>query len=220
MPLQATEEEAQRKRLKGQPNAEVYSLQAECLAELERLSERGHLDLFYGDESGVSLEPCVPYAWQFADEQVFTPAAKGGGLNCFALIARDNRCVTQTTPGAITGAFVAEQLDRLSLGLSKPTVVVLDNAPIHHGKHGKAVRQRRDAWQARGLFVFYLPTYSPHLNIAEILWRKLKYEWLGAEDYADDSTLHYQVWLALKAVGRSLTINFSPFRQGGGLNHT
>lgn len=195
----------------------MYALRVECLAELERLSEQGHLDLFYGDESGVTLEPCIPYAWQFADERVAMPAAKGGGVNCFALLSRDNRCLTQTSPEAITGDFVAEQLDQFSLCLLKPTVIVLDNAPIHHGK---AMRQRRDAWQERGLFVFYLPTYSPHLNIAEVLWRKLKYEWLCAEDYADASTLHYQVWLALKAVGRSLTINFSPFRQSEGLNQT
>ena len=149
-------------------------------------------------------------------------AAASTALLCFrgttfALLSRDNRCLAQTTPEAITGDFVAEQLDRFSFGLSKPTVVVLDNAPIHHGR---AMRERRDAWQERGLFVFYLPTYSPHLNIAEVLWRKLKYEWLRAEDYADAPTLHYQVWLALKAVGRSLTINFSPFRQSAGLNQT
>ena len=145
------------------------------------------------------------------------PAAKGGGVNCFALLSRGNRCLAQTTPEAITGDFVAEHLDQLSLCLAKPTVVVLDNAPIHHGR---AMRQRRDVWQERGLFVFYLPTYSPHLNIAEVLWRKLKYEWLRAEDYADAPTLHYQVRLALKAVGKSLTINFSPFRQSGGLSQT
>ena len=52
------------------------------------------------------------------------------------------------------------------------------------------------------------------LNIAEVLWRKLKYEWLRAEDYADAPTLHYQVWLALKAVGTSLTINFSDRARG------
>ena len=50
-----------------------------------------------------------------------------------------------------------------------------------------------------------------------MLWRKLKYEWLRPEDYADKETLHYQVWLALKAVGQSLTINFSPFRKSEGL---
>ena len=45
------------------------------------------------------------------------------------------------------------------------------------------------AWQERGLSVFYLPAYSPPLNIAEVLWRKLKQEWLRAEDYADNETL-------------------------------
>ena len=195
----------------------MYRLSVECLAELEHLSEQGHIDLFYGDESGVSLQPCVPYAWQFADEQVFAPAGKGGSVNCFALLSRDNRCLAQTTPDTITGGFVAEQLDRLSLGLHKPTVVVLDNAPVHRGKE---VGQWQQVWQGRGLFVFFLPPYSPQLNIAEILWRRLKYEWLGPEDYADKERLHYQAWQALKAVGQSLTIHFAPFRRREALNQT
>lgn len=192
----------------------MYQYKVECLAALEALSERGHIDLLYGDESGVSLTPCIPYGWQFQDERVSMPTAKGDGVNCFALLGRDCRCIAQTTRETITASFVAEHLDGLSLWLSRPTVVVLDNASVHHGR---AVRQRLDAWQERGLFVFYLPPYSPHLNIAEVLWRKLKYEWLGPEDYTDTPTLCYQVWLALKAVGRSLNICFSPFRQESGL---
>lgn len=125
------------------------------------MSEQGQIDLYYGDQSGVSLNPSVPYAWQFAGEQVSMPASRGGQINCFALLSRANRCLVQTTPNTITGDFVTEQLDRFSFCLSKPTVVVLDNAPIHHGQ---AMRQRRDVWQERGLFVFYLPTYSPHLT--------------------------------------------------------
>lgn len=79
------------------------------------------------------------------------------------------------------------------------------------------VRERRAVWQGRGLFVFFLPPYSPHLNIAEVLWRKLKnnylkYEWLRPEDYADEETLRLAVWQALAAVGHSLRIEFSAFR--------
>ncbi len=55
--------------------------------------------------------------------------------------------------------------------------------------------------------------YSPHLNIAETLWRKLKYEWLKADDYADNETLCYQVRQALSAVGNSLNIRFSEFQK-------
>jgi len=40
------------------------------LARLERVAQRGAIDLFYGDECGVSLTPCIPYGWQFPDEKV------------------------------------------------------------------------------------------------------------------------------------------------------
>jgi transposase len=41
------------------------------------------------------------------------------------------------------------------------------------------------------LVPLYLPPYSPHLNLAEVLWRKLKYEWLRPEDYFQAETLFY-----------------------------
>lgn len=156
----------------------------------------------------MSLLPCVPYAWQFADEQVVAPSERGGRMNCFALLSRDNRIHRALTQETITAAWISEQLDALSLSLARLTVVVLDNASVHL----KAVKERGAIWQERGLFVFFLPPYSPHLNIAEVLWRRLKYEWLRPEDYADEETLHYSVWQALSAVGQSLKINFQPFR--------
>jgi transposase len=56
----------------------------------------------------------------------------------------------------------------------------LDNAATHHSR---LFRAKSVNWQEKGLFVFYLPKYSPHLNLAETLWRKAKYEWLKAADY-------------------------------------
>jgi hypothetical protein len=100
-------------------------------------------------------------------------------------------------------------LEQLSLALVRPTVVVLDNAGHHRGAALVGCFAR---WEARGLFVAYLPAYSPRLDIVETLWRKLKYEWLQAGDYADEGTLHLVVWQALAAVGRSLTIQFSRFK--------
>ncbi|MBL7993531.1 MAG: transposase [Candidatus Kapabacteria bacterium] len=61
------------------------------------------------------------------------------------------------------------------------------------------------------MFIFFLPPYSPHLNIAETLWRKLKKEWLNLEDYQDKETLFYAVNRCMAHVGKFLTINFSPF---------
>ena len=195
--------------MKKKPAAEVYQLKREMLGEMERLSENGEVDLYYGDEAGVALEPNVPYGWQFGDEEVSMPSEKGGGINCFGLFTRSNNNWTAVSEKPIDAAFVIEQLERFSFLLSRVTVIVLDNARIHTGKK---MRERIQAWQGRGLFVFYLPTYSPHLNIAETVWRKLKYEWLSAEDYKSKGHLQYAVRQALTAFGRSLNIRFSGFR--------
>ena len=164
------------------------------------------------------MQPCVPYAWQFRDEDVFMPAGNGAGLNCFALLSRNNHCRFATTQGRITSAFLIEQLERLSLEIDHATartqvikVIVLDNAPTHVAK---CMRERRPVWEKRGLMLFFLPPYSPHLNLAEVLWRKLKYEWLKPEDYFESQTLFYRVNQALAAVGTLLHINFAPFNLG------
>jgi hypothetical protein len=92
--------------------------------------------LYYGDESRVSLDPCVPYGWQFAGEEVFMPAAKGAGLNCFALLTRANDLLFETTRRRITSQFIIEQFEHLSFSIRKTTVVVLDNAGVHTSAAG------------------------------------------------------------------------------------
>lgn len=180
------------------------------MVDLEHLAEHGAIDLFYGDEANVSERATVPYAWQFPDEKytAFMPTTQGASLSCFALIRRDNRAHIATTEGRITAAFVYEQLDLLAGSITKPTAVVLDNATSHKAK---IIEQARDGWSERGLTIFYLPPYSPHLNIAEHLWKQLKYFWLQPEMYASKQLLFYNVRLALAAVGSLLAIEFSKF---------
>lgn len=180
----------------------------DCLAEVEALAKQEFIDLYYGDECGVSPEAYIPYGWQFADEQVFMPSAKGKAINCFGLINRNSQCSYATTSNTIDTAFILQKLDELSLQIKKTTVVVLDNARVHTSE---MFRKQSAFWQKRGLFIFYLPPYSPHLNIAETLWRKLKYEWLKPEDYLSVDDLYYAVNQALAAVGNSLKIQFSEF---------
>ncbi len=195
--------------MKQQEAEAVYRHKREILGELETLSENQLIDLYYADESRVNLEPCIPYGWQFADEQVFMPTQKGAGLNCFALLSRGNECLIETSEQNITSRFIFERLESLSTKLKKPTVVVLDNARIHRSK---VIKERIEVWRQKGLYLFYLPRYSPQLNIVEILWRKLKYEWLSPNDYQNKENLFYQIRLALKSVGQILFIRFSRFK--------
>ena len=42
----------------------VYADKVECLVEIQNLEGQGHIDLYYGDESGFSLNCVIPYCWQ------------------------------------------------------------------------------------------------------------------------------------------------------------
>ena len=147
------------------------------------------------------------------------PAQRGPGIHCFALLSRACDCRFETTLENINSDFFVDYMERFSgetqLKLQKEgklRVIVVDNASVHSAKQ---VQERRPIWEERGLYLFYLPPYSPQLNLAEVLWRKLKAEWLQPRDYLDSPTLFYAVTLALAAVGSLLHIQFSPFRLPG-----
>jgi len=186
----------------------LYAYKIEKLAELEKLSQHSLIDLFYGDESHVSSEGYVPYGWQFPNEKVSIYLEKGHKINIFGLISRQNQCYWAITQQNINGQFVMGQLDELSLKIKKETFVVLDNASVHHSK---IFQENLLIWQQRGLFIFFLPTYSPHLNIDETMWRKLKAEWLIPEDYLQKNRLFYAANRCMANIGTYLKINFSPF---------
>ncbi|GAB6010124.1 transposase [Dysgonomonas reticulitermitis] len=86
------------------------------------------------------------------------------------------------------------------------TFVVLDNASVHRNAK---IRQMRPVWEKRGLFLFYIPPYSPHLNIVETLWRVMKGKWLSPQDYTCADSLFYATNRALAAIGKDVKINYA-----------
>jgi transposase len=61
----------------------------------------------------------------------------------------------------------------------------------------------------KGLEIFFLPTYSPQLNLIEILWRFIKYQWLEISAYESYSALVEAVEDILTNFGTKYTINFA-----------
>ncbi len=186
----------------------MYRIRKEALSLLEKQAEKGNIDLLYADETRVSEQGYVPYGWQFDDEDLAIQACKGKAINCFGLLSRYNQLIYRTTQKNINAKFILETLDELSLSITKFTVVILDNARIHTARK---VKQLFEVWQNRGLFIFYLPPYSPHLNIIERLWKEIKQGWLRPEDYRTADDLFYAFDRVCSAIGKSLFINFSPF---------
>jgi len=88
--------------------------------------------------------------------------------------------------------------------LQKKTV--MDNASIHTSN---AVKNKQEEWEKKALTIFYLPTYSPELNIIEILWRFIKYEWLNIDAYESWKSLVKAVEDVLREVGEKYKIYFA-----------
>jgi transposase len=65
-----------RRGLGGKPNADEYQEKQAQLEELKRLDEQGEIDLYYLDETGFCLIPCVPYGWQNIGEYLALPSCR------------------------------------------------------------------------------------------------------------------------------------------------
>jgi transposase len=139
---------------------------------------------------------------------VSIPACKESKINCIGFISRKNDFKYRTTTESVNSDFVIETLDQWSLQLNKPTVIVLDNARIHTARK---VKQLLQIWQQRGLYIFYLPPYSPHLNIIERLWKEIKEGWLKPTDYQSSDKLFYAVNRICSNIGKNLFLKFAKF---------
>ncbi len=78
-------------------------------------------------------------------------------------------------------------LQELSLA---DTVIIQDGASFHRSKK---VQQYWQRWQQQGLYIFFLPTYSPQMNRIEDEWLHLKRDELCSQIFEDE----YELALAL-----------------------
>ncbi len=61
-------------------------------------------------------------------------------------------------------------------------------------------------WEEQNLFLWFLPAYCPELNLIEILWKRIKYNWLPLAAYESFEKLDEQLCNVLANVGKSYRI--------------
>jgi transposase len=54
-----------------------------------------------------------------------------------------------------------------------------------------------------------LPAYSPKLNLIEILWKFIKYEWVEVSAYESKKSLRNYLTKVLEGFGTEYVINFA-----------
>jgi transposase len=194
-----------RRSLRDQQDPVKYAEKKAELEMLKSLELENRIKLYYMDESGFSLTPNIPSAWQKKGKPIELHSERKGQINVLGFYNKHNDLHPYTCKSSINSAFVIACIDDFAQQCKEPTVIVIDNAPTHTSKEFLA---KIDTWQKMGVGIFNLPTYSPHLNIIEILWRKIKYEWLDFKAYLSVDNLAKELDFVLKNVGYKFTINF------------
>lgn len=176
----------------------IYQLANQCIVEI-----------YYVDESGFSLTPNVPYGYQPKGEQWEYPSVKKKVMNVLGFLNPiTNHLVSYPLPenAYMNSELFIEYMDDFTTKITKPTVLILDNASWHKSE---LTRSMFSKWEEQNLHLLFLPPRCPHLNKIETLWRKMKYEWLAIKDYHSDKTLKAKLKDIFHTYGLKYTIKFS-----------
>lgn len=199
-----------RKSLSAKRNAKEFKQAQQDLKAFRELEKTGQAQVFFFDASGLDLTPCIPYGWYPAgqDPCVSLPSSKSKRLNIIGFLNRQQELIPFIFEGTCTAAVVKSCFDSFCAQLKPtvPTVVVLDNAPVHTAK---LFQESIPDWQAKDVFPYFLPSYSPELNLIEILWKKIKYSWLPRQAYESFQSLTNAVTQILQQFGVKYQIGFA-----------
>jgi len=189
----------------GQPNAQEYAHKHAELEALKHLEDQGELDLYYLDETGFCLIPCIPYGWQPIGQSMEIESRRSQRLNVLGMMTRTHQLHTYVSCQSITSEVVIACIDAFFPTVNQRTVIVMDQASIHTSD---AIYDKLEEWQQRQIEIFHLPSYSPQLNLIEILWRFIKYEWIEVSAYRSWQSLVEYVETVLREFGDTYVINF------------
>ena len=123
------------------------------------------------DEAGSNLAMTRLYGRAAPGERVYdtVPQNYGENITMLAGLSADGVSASMTIEGAVDGLVFPAYVEQvLTPTLCAGDVVIMDNLGAHK------VKGIKEAIEARGAKVIYLPPYSPDLNPIEKCWSKIK----------------------------------------------
>jgi len=145
----------------------VQTRRSEYHAEIAAISGR----LKFLDEAGSNLAMTRLYGRAAPGARVFdsVPQNYGENITMLACLSEEGLSAPMTVEGAVDGQVFRVYVEQfLAPTLSPGDVVMMDNLGAHK------VKGIKEAIEARGAKVIYLPPYSPDLNPIEKCWSKIK----------------------------------------------
>ena len=181
-------------------HAELADLRAQALQPARPF------ELWYFDEAGFTLTPCVPYAWQKVGQTLELASAHSPRQNVWGFFNLPQEFHAFAFKGSIDTQTVIHCFTLFRQQLQRPAVVVVDHAPIHTSED---FAEQLLLWQAQALAVKFLPPYCPELNLIAILWRKIKYDWLPLDAYQSFQAMTRALFEVLRGIGPKYRITFA-----------
>ena len=156
----------------------AFAKSSEELDKLRVQAQAGEIELAYLDEAGFAQVHPNRSAWTPRGKQHLIEAPRGKRLNVMAALLSSGTVVHAhywcTSTAELFLGFVAD----LAKKVSKPLVIVLDNASIHRAG---AIQDALALLKKQGVKFEFLSPYSPELNRIEVMWRLMKHRWLAVK---------------------------------------
>jgi DDE superfamily endonuclease len=155
-----------------------YDTKVERLEELKAQARRGEIILLFEDEVDLNLLPGIIGCWTWRGQQrrVFTPGQNqkryGFGAVNF-MTGQITRVIGERKNSDHFCALLEQVVQDYCPGETwqgPKVALIVDNYIIHRSKKTNRVLER----YADRLTVVALPTYSPKLNLIELLWKHLR----------------------------------------------
>lgn len=162
--------------------------------------------LFYPDESGFSPSLPTGCSWRLPGQRkrVKYEYPQGRRVNALATyepFGPTPRLDAVPFERTLTSDDLLSYLrDRLPAA-GVPRVVVLDNAGIHPSR---AVKAARPALAKLGIYLYYLPAYSPELNRIEPVFKQVKHHDMPTRSFTSKADLRVAVEAGFDAFRRRL----------------
>jgi putative transposase len=183
------------------------------------------IELYYMDEAGFAPTLPMGYTWAREGVRAIVPyeAPEGRRVNVIGALAPLGAhprlaYVSRTTSfkGGDVLEFIWHDVGQMTTPVgevpdgykrSRPCAVVLDNYSPHHGGQ---IKEQLSALEAAGIWLFYLPPYSPELNLIEPMWRHIKHEDMPIRSYTTAEELKGAVDMALDKRIVALRVAIAP----------
>jgi putative transposase len=163
--------------LKHKQNPAQAERARRVLANLQAKAVAGRLQLYYLDECGFAPTLPTGASWTLPGQRklIRYEAPQGRRVNAMAAYRPYGR---RPRLDVITAERTWHSYDLLDFLMTLPAarcprVVVLDNASLHSSA---VIRQARHELARRGIYLYFLPAYSPELNEIEPVFRQVKYQ--------------------------------------------